>query len=362
MIPKSVIASVLVGLGLIFSLSQTAFAEEYVNEEFGYSVTAPSNWGVSTMHDPVFGEVGMFTQNYAYQGEFPPYFAIVRTVDERISYDPNYNLENAKKGIEAGFVSGYLNSDEFLGYNIVGTEVSEFEDGWRVVMRGNLLIDDGADGLATSFATIMLILKSDEMYLFWLYASPEDYDAAITKLMESYQTFRYEMNLQEELVGPSDTSLFLGENGLVHYYDPDKGPTHYINRYYSEPAYKDWFDKNYPGLTIEEAVGHNPSESEMKLVYDSELDAYVVEYVPKQNTFEADAPTDSEFVAAGQGEVDDFGFFDNPFYWAGWYGAKFLIYGVPLVVAIFLIKKFMSRRKKDSKPKEMEPSTLDNYV
>jgi len=37
--------------------------------------------------------------------------------------------------------------------------------------------------------------------------------------------------------------------------DPNKDPLHYINRYYKEKKYKEWFDRNYPDWTIEEAVG-----------------------------------------------------------------------------------------------------------
>ena len=39
--------------------------------------------------------------------------------------------------------------------------------------------------------------------------------------------------------------------------DPNKDPQYYIDRYYNEVAYKSWFDRNYPGLTIEEAVNHD---------------------------------------------------------------------------------------------------------
>ncbi len=42
---------------------------------------------------------------------------------------------------------------------------------------------------------------------------------------------------------------------LASFVDPSKNPQHYLDRYYNEPIYKDWFDSNYPGLTIEEAVG-----------------------------------------------------------------------------------------------------------
>ena len=43
---------------------------------------------------------------------------------------------------------------------------------------------------------------------------------------------------------------------IVDFIDPSKSPQHYIDRYYNEPSYKSWFDRNYPGLTIEEAVGY----------------------------------------------------------------------------------------------------------
>jgi len=42
---------------------------------------------------------------------------------------------------------------------------------------------------------------------------------------------------------------------LANFVDPTKDPQHYLDRYYNEPVYKEWFDNNYPGLTIEEAVG-----------------------------------------------------------------------------------------------------------
>ncbi len=42
----------------------------------------------------------------------------------------------------------------------------------------------------------------------------------------------------------------------VDFVDPQKDPSHYIERYYNEPKYKSWFDRNYPEYTIEEAVGY----------------------------------------------------------------------------------------------------------
>ena len=36
--------------------------------------------------------------------------------------------------------------------------------------------------------------------------------------------------------------------------DPEKDLQHYIDRYDNEPKYKEWFDKNFPGQTVREAV------------------------------------------------------------------------------------------------------------
>jgi len=53
----------------------------------------------------------------------------------------------------------------------------------------------------------------------------------------------------------SEPNLENDESTLASFVDPTKDPQHYLDRYYNEPTYKDWFDSNYPGLTIEGAVG-----------------------------------------------------------------------------------------------------------
>jgi len=44
------------------------------------------------------------------------------------------------------------------------------------------------------------------------------------------------------------------QSSTPKFIDPKKGSQHYLRRYYNEPAYKLWFDKNYPDYTIEEAI------------------------------------------------------------------------------------------------------------
>ena len=54
--------------------------------------------------------------------------------------------------------------------------------------------------------------------------------------------------------------------------DPNKNPQHYIDRYYNEASYRSWFDRNYPELTIEEAVNHdNKINSTVQELIDKEI-------------------------------------------------------------------------------------------
>lgn len=54
----------------------------------------------------------------------------------------------------------------------------------------------------------------------------------------------------------------LKKKSILDFVDPNKDPQYYIDRYYNEPNYKEWFDRNYPDYTIEETVG---LESKTKL-------------------------------------------------------------------------------------------------
>jgi len=56
----------------------------------------------------------------------------------------------------------------------------------------------------------------------------------------------------------------LASTSKANFVDITKNPSHYIERYYSEPNYKSWFDKNYPNLTIEEAVGYTDNIENVK--------------------------------------------------------------------------------------------------
>ena len=61
----------------------------------------------------------------------------------------------------------------------------------------------------------------------------------------------------------TETPVTQQTNTLANFVESDKEPQYYIDRYNNEVAYKSWFDTNYPNLTIEEAVGLTQPEQEI---------------------------------------------------------------------------------------------------
>ena len=57
-------------------------------------------------------------------------------------------------------------------------------------------------------------------------------------------------SIQEVLVKQKSASSTI----IPGFPDPEKDLQHYLDRYNNEPSYADWFDRNFPGQTIQEAV------------------------------------------------------------------------------------------------------------
>jgi len=53
----------------------------------------------------------------------------------------------------------------------------------------------------------------------------------------------------------NDSSSSSNNQNIFSFVDPEKDPQHYIDRYNNEQNYRDWFDSNYSGYTIYDAVG-----------------------------------------------------------------------------------------------------------
>lgn len=62
---------------------------------------------------------------------------------------------------------------------------------------------------------------------------------------------------QKEKEVEKQTEVIETQNSIASFVDRNKDPQYYLDRYYNESVYKSWFDRNYPDLTIEEAVGYS---------------------------------------------------------------------------------------------------------
>jgi len=76
----------------------------------------------------------------------------------------------------------------------------------------------------------------------------------------------------------NDDNDIIVETNIINadFVDSSKDPSHYIQRYYSEPAYKSWFDRNYPGQTIEETVGYTDNVEKIKSTVNEIIDKEII--------------------------------------------------------------------------------------
>lgn len=74
--------------------------------------------------------------------------------------------------------------------------------------------------------------------------------------------------------------------GLTYFVDSGKDPQYYIDRYYNEESYKSWFDRNYPGITIEEAVGYTDNVKEIKSAVQELIDKEIIPEVEASSLVE----------------------------------------------------------------------------
>jgi len=81
---------------------------------------------------------------------------------------------------------------------------------------------------------------------------------------EENQITENEQLIKKQSIEKPEPIQTISKSNNPVFVDSSKNPSHYIERYYSEPTYKSWFDRNYPNLTIEEAVGYTDTMVEIK--------------------------------------------------------------------------------------------------
>ena len=96
---------------------------------------------------------------------------------------------------------------------------------------------------------------------------------------------------------PKEIDEIITNSGIADFVDSSKDPQHYVDRYYNEKSYKSWFDKNYPQLTIEQAVGITDGITEVRAVVQEIITKEIIpeaEALSVQNTTQ---PTNNAEIA-----------------------------------------------------------------
>jgi hypothetical protein len=138
--------------------------------------------------------------------------------------------------------------------DIVLVEMWDFENNsWTNYFHNSVIIDDSESKLSVDVESQPEIpnwFKNNAGFWAQNQIDDETFLVGIKFLIE--QKIMNIPNLQKFQLEP-----------VLHFIDVEKGVQHYLDRYYYDDVYRDWFDSNFPEYTIEEAVGinvdHNPA-------------------------------------------------------------------------------------------------------
>jgi len=146
---------------------------------------------------------------------------------------------------------------------------NNFVDNARNVQggSGNIFSDDGYGNYYSDFSPYCDDSNSDDVcdvpYPFST-GTVGVIDNAVWKVKDGWKFVSIDLKPTVVLVPEPEPEPQLLEDpktkSILDFVDPNKDPQYYIERYYNEATYKDWFDKNYPDYTIEEAIGFDSTK------------------------------------------------------------------------------------------------------
>jgi len=202
-----------------------------------------------------------------------------------------------------GLLFSSITIPAFAEVNTIQTDRLFYSNGDKIIFSGT--VDNDSTGLVT-----IVIRDSNDKFVLLTQAIIE-FDNTFERGIDSNEKFsvhgiynataflvnmtegeltRFDYSLDGSPVSPSVSNLQGSSQGpatitnsqisksesepepiskIASFVDPTKDPQHYIDRYDNELAYKEWFDSNYPDLTIYEAVGIAPVELTEEIPLDS---------------------------------------------------------------------------------------------
>ena len=215
----------------------------YVNDLYGFSIIPPEGWDID--------------ENFQFDNDR---ITLVSIWNNQTGFDikPQFSIDYEDNGAEFGKMISQSTTTEVytildnmdLGNygkqtKVVDKSLRSFDDRKEITIQF-LSSEENYDGeiITAQSATIFLWYYNGEAFVFNFWSTPE-YEENYEKFRESLDTFY--VGKVEKLPSPKPDFV-----------DPEKDPQYYLDRYYNEPEYKAWFDRNYPDYTIEEAVNFKP--------------------------------------------------------------------------------------------------------
>ena len=222
----------------------------YVNELYGFSIIPPEDWNVETpmvYEDPKI---------------LPSLFGAYYEIPDK-EYDPFMSIEYFNDSIvprvfrvdeQGEFLDSIVDLYSESAANtsqtkILEKSITDFQGGYMTkVLIMDIFTGENYEGAISAKTEFVDIWRSNgDHFQIYFTVRMEDYEKYSDIFEESLSTFY--LGQVEKSASPKP-----------NFVDPDKDPQYYLDRYYNEPEYKDWFDKNYSDYTIEEAVGFEKSE------------------------------------------------------------------------------------------------------
>jgi hypothetical protein len=190
-----VIASFLIAI-LLVPIGNIGFAQYFDDDINRFRIQPPPNWQISLEDDPNYGRIVFIVSNEKYQGNFPPFFFIIRMSGEKAKYSPNFiNDIPAQENFIKGFVRTGLKDEQVKEIRVDNWNIEKSEDGYIFEIQGEIMHEKEKD--STQFASIGFILNSNEILGLVYYADPVDYWNSFAKFFKSVESFQYEKRKEE---------------------------------------------------------------------------------------------------------------------------------------------------------------------
>ncbi len=194
-------------------------------------------------------------------GMLPAFAEVVDMNLDKINYQrgENIHLRGVVSENSSGLVSIVFrdSNDEFV---ILSQSIIRGDSSFEKIVSLNEKFHDYGTYNVTAFVLNMTAAKT---LSFNLTEELNQKNQSIKESEIENPPYQISPNVQGEPIEKSipNTETDLNQENhvvskIADFVDENKNPQYYLDRYYNEPTYKSWFDRNYSDLTIEEAVGY----------------------------------------------------------------------------------------------------------